>query len=209
MTDNFERVKTDILLRTGANGGPTPRDLLKAIEASNQDFDNGFMEIGGKLDDLTACVKAHHQWTDAVLKPELECMHKDLEAVGPDHDTKHRQHMEADHPHMHEPYREDDSGDRTHWAEREENRTTLSEIIISWTFTKKVAWVAVSAAVVFGVGIAGNAITQSTTAARDREALKQEVLDQGAAEREQLRLDLIDAIRDSNNLRAPAPEVAP
>ena len=39
MADNFERVKSEILKRTSGNGGPTPLDLLEAIEATNEDND--------------------------------------------------------------------------------------------------------------------------------------------------------------------------
>ena len=39
MSDKFEQVKTDILKRTTGNGGPTPLDLLNAIEATNTDND--------------------------------------------------------------------------------------------------------------------------------------------------------------------------
>ena len=39
MSDHFEQVKTDILKRTAENGGPTPLDLLNAIEATNTDND--------------------------------------------------------------------------------------------------------------------------------------------------------------------------
>jgi len=41
MTDHFEQVKSEILRRTAENGGPTPGDLLDALEATNEDFDNG------------------------------------------------------------------------------------------------------------------------------------------------------------------------
>ncbi len=41
MTDHFEKVKSEILRRTAKNGGPTPGDLLDALEATNEDFDNG------------------------------------------------------------------------------------------------------------------------------------------------------------------------
>jgi len=39
VSDHFERVKTEILQRTTGNGGPTPLDLLNAIEATNTDQD--------------------------------------------------------------------------------------------------------------------------------------------------------------------------
>lgn len=41
MSDHFERVKSEILQRTAKNGGPTSGDLLKALEATNEDFDEG------------------------------------------------------------------------------------------------------------------------------------------------------------------------
>jgi hypothetical protein len=41
MSDHFEKVKSEILRRTSKNGGPTPADLLDAIEATNEDFDAG------------------------------------------------------------------------------------------------------------------------------------------------------------------------
>jgi len=51
MADNFERVKSDILKRTSGNGGPTPLDLLEAIEATNEDNDLGHAAI---MDGLNA-----------------------------------------------------------------------------------------------------------------------------------------------------------
>ena len=40
MSDHFEKAKSDILARTKDNGGPTPFDLLEALEATNDDFDD-------------------------------------------------------------------------------------------------------------------------------------------------------------------------
>jgi len=51
VSDNFERVKTEILQRTSGNGGPTPRDLLEAIEATNTDNDEDHKLIIKKIDD--------------------------------------------------------------------------------------------------------------------------------------------------------------
>jgi len=45
MSDHFERVKSEILRRTAENGGPTPGDLLDALEATNDDFDNGLSGV--------------------------------------------------------------------------------------------------------------------------------------------------------------------
>jgi len=41
MSDHFEKVKSEILRRAAKNGGPTSGDLLDALEATNEDFDNG------------------------------------------------------------------------------------------------------------------------------------------------------------------------
>jgi len=50
MSDHFEEVKTDILARTAGNGGPSPRDLLLAIEATNTDNDEDHRLIVDKID---------------------------------------------------------------------------------------------------------------------------------------------------------------
>ena len=51
MSDHFERVKTDILKRTLTNGGPTPLDLLEALEATNEDNDEDHKVIIQTLSD--------------------------------------------------------------------------------------------------------------------------------------------------------------
>ena len=45
MSDNFERVKTEILKRSLENGGVTTGDLLEAIEATNTDNDEAHDDI--------------------------------------------------------------------------------------------------------------------------------------------------------------------
>lgn len=45
MSDHFEKVKTEILKRAAENGGPTSRDLLEALEATNEDNDEAHVHI--------------------------------------------------------------------------------------------------------------------------------------------------------------------
>jgi hypothetical protein len=63
MSDHFEQAKNDILFRTEGNGGPTPRDLLLAIEALAQDSDDQHsesMDANATLQELLArhCIEA-------------------------------------------------------------------------------------------------------------------------------------------------------
>ena len=64
MSDHFERVKSEILRRSAKNGGPTSGDLLDALEATNEDFDNSLGVVSKLLSDhvkedkLRAKVKA-------------------------------------------------------------------------------------------------------------------------------------------------------
>jgi hypothetical protein len=51
MSDHFEKAKDDILARTADNGGPSPYDLLLAIEATNTDNDEDHKTIIKKIDD--------------------------------------------------------------------------------------------------------------------------------------------------------------
>jgi len=74
MADNFERVKSDILKRTAGNGGPTPLDLLEAIEATNEDNDLAHTAI---MDGLNAHLVQAENFFDRVQK--LEAYREDSE----------------------------------------------------------------------------------------------------------------------------------
>lgn len=74
MADNFERVKTEILQRTAGNGGPTPRDLLEAIEATNTDNDLAHTAI---MEGLEAHLVQAEIFFDRVQK--LEAYREDSE----------------------------------------------------------------------------------------------------------------------------------
>lgn len=58
MSDNFERLKTDILRRTADDGGPTALDLLNAIEATNDDNDADHAVIMARLDKKRVLLQA-------------------------------------------------------------------------------------------------------------------------------------------------------
>ena len=74
MADNFERVKSEILKRTTGNGGPTPLDLLEAIEATNEDNDLAHTAI---MDGLSAHLVQAEIFFDRVQK--LEAYREDSE----------------------------------------------------------------------------------------------------------------------------------
>ena len=74
MADNFERVKSEILKRTSGNGGPTPLDLLEAIEATNEDNDLAHTAI---MEGLDAHLVQAEMFFDRVQK--LEAYREDSE----------------------------------------------------------------------------------------------------------------------------------
>lgn len=68
MSDHFEHAKDDILMRTEGNGGPTPRDLLLAIEALAQDSDEQHTESMDANATLQELLSTH--CTEAELRDE-------------------------------------------------------------------------------------------------------------------------------------------
>jgi hypothetical protein len=71
MSDHFERAKDDILLRTNENGGPTPKDLLIAMQALGTDVDEA---VGG----LERALKANHVETKQLAARNLNLIERHL-----------------------------------------------------------------------------------------------------------------------------------
>jgi hypothetical protein len=57
VTDSFDRVVGDILVRTSTNGGPTSADLLQAMRASHDDSASWHASAGARLEDLDERLK--------------------------------------------------------------------------------------------------------------------------------------------------------
>ena len=101
MADNFERVKSDILKRTSGNGGPTPLDLLEAIEATNEDNDLAHTAI---MDGLSAHLVQAENFFDRVQKleayredSEKNCARRIKQLWKEEHLPVHAQHVEEMH----------------------------------------------------------------------------------------------------------------
>jgi hypothetical protein len=77
MADHFEKAKDEILLKTDGNGGPTNRDMLKAMGALALDVDEA-------IDGLDKKNKARHDETIAVLDlqaAEITCCQQDIDVL--------------------------------------------------------------------------------------------------------------------------------
>jgi len=77
MADHFEKAKDEILLKTDGNGGPTNRDMLKAMGALALDVDEA-------IDGLDKKNKARHDETISVLDlqaAEITCCQEDINVL--------------------------------------------------------------------------------------------------------------------------------
>jgi len=77
MADHFEKAKDEILLKTDGNGGPTNRDMLKAIGALALDVDEAIAGLDKKN-------KTRHDETLKVLDmqaAEITCCQEDINVL--------------------------------------------------------------------------------------------------------------------------------
>jgi hypothetical protein len=77
VADHFEKAKDEILLKTDGNGGPTNRDMLKAMGALALDVDEA-------IDGLDKKNKARHDETLKVLDMqgvEITCCQEDIDVL--------------------------------------------------------------------------------------------------------------------------------
>ena len=183
MADHFEKAKDEILQRTEGNGGPTNRDMLKAMGALALDVDES-------IDALDKKNKARHDETIKALDfqaAEIGCCQEDIvvlqrwradssltcvakvreiatEVTNELHAPTHAMHMAEHHG---EPRRQDDPSDAEFTEHREpafphteDNDRSFREILAGWSLLKKLAWLIVSTLIagilLFGISYYGS-----------------------------------------------------
>jgi hypothetical protein len=181
MADNFEEAKDEILLRTDSNGGPSNRDMLKAMGALAKDVDNAVAGLDKKMtaqhEESVAAMKEHISYANVRDEgiAELQewrrrssetCVARvreiAAEVAAELHGPTHQLHMAEFHGR-----REDDPADSEFLEVRESahpqpdaDATTILELVRGWTAFKKVAWLIISTAVagtiLFGISYYGS-----------------------------------------------------
>ncbi len=108
MADRGERAVRKLLQEK--NGKPwTAKDMRELIFAQADDQEDDHIEtmkriavMDADLADARAAMLLHHEWADTELKPAVQKLREDVDAVAPDHAVTHAAHM-AEH---HAPRRE-------------------------------------------------------------------------------------------------------
>jgi len=173
MADHFENAKDEILLRTEGNGGPSNRDMLKAMGALAKDVDEAIDALDEKQekrhDESVAAMKEHicfanvrderiialEKWREESSKKCVERMTAIAKQVAKDvHDPVHAAHLAADHTkNGRDP---NDPSDAQFLEKRESafptgDQRTLFELILGWGILKWVITGACMALIVWGV----------------------------------------------------------
>lgn len=171
MADHFEKAKDDILLRTEGNGGPSNRDMLKAMGALAQDMDEAIDALDKRQktrhDESVAAMKEHICYAD-VRDERLEALetwrHESSEkcvermtAIAKEvaatvaaevHAPVHEMHMAREH-------NGGDQGEQEGMFPTGDKRT-LMEIIFGWSILKWAVAGACMAGIVFGISYWGS-----------------------------------------------------
>lgn len=183
MSDHFEKAKDDILLRTDGNGGPTNRDMLKAMGALALDVDEAMDELDERQkkrhiesvvamkEHVLTAVRRDEQirdlqgWREKSSASCVERMTKIAETVTRElHGSVHEQHMAEFHG---KPRRMDDPPDSEFTETREsafpgsaEDDRSVRELLMGWSLFKKLTWLIVSTVVagilLFGISYYGS-----------------------------------------------------
>ena len=181
MADHFEKAKDEILQRTEGNGGPTNRDMLKAMGALAQDVDESIETLDKKQ-------KTRHDETLKALDfqaAEIGCCEEDIavlqrwrtessltcvakvreiaaEVSKELHAPTHAMHMAEHHG---EPRRQSDPSNAEFVEKRKsvvvtDDDRSFREILAGWSLLKKLAWLIVSTLIagilLFGISYYGS-----------------------------------------------------
>ena len=157
MADHFEKAKDDILLRTEGNGGPSNRDMLKALAALAEDQDDQHKESMQALaehkiesDVRDAQIAEINEWRTKSAITCVERMTTIAKQVSADvHGPMHEIHLAKEHA------REQSNPADSRFLEVHESThpgpepdpTTILELVKSWTLFKKITWLVVSTAI--------------------------------------------------------------
>ena len=155
MADHFEKAKDDILLRTEGNGGPTNRDMLKAISALAEDQDVQHKESMAALADHKVEANVRdvqiaelQEWRrrsseTCIAKVREIAAEVAAELHGPAHQLHLAQHHGRD---MTDPADSQflETRESAHPGQ-EPDAATILELVKGWTLFKKIAYVALSA----------------------------------------------------------------
>lgn len=151
MSDHFEKAKDDILKRTVGNGGPTPLDLLDALQGLADDMDDKHTENVGSIDELKTTVAKHLDEAAVrdrrirgleakVIRWEEECpvrLEAVIETAVARSEAKHQDHHNKYLSSITKPRRKDDAGGKDYRKDREESR----QVWLMWMVGSKVTYV--------------------------------------------------------------------
>jgi len=180
LADHFEKAKDEILQRTEGNGGPTNRDMLKAMGALAQDVDESIETLDKKqknrhdqsfkvLSDHLEDAKVYNERITTLeswrTESSLTCVAKVREIASEVskelHAPTHAMHMAEHHG---EPRRQDDPSNAEFVEKRKpvvvtDDDRSFREILAGWSLLKKLAWLIVSTVIagilLFGISYYG------------------------------------------------------
>ena len=181
MADHFEKAKDEILQRTEGNGGPTNRDMLKAMGALAQDVDESIETLDKKqktrhdqsfkvLSDHLEDAKVYNERITTLegwrTESSLTCVAKVREIAAEVskelHAPTHAMHMAEHHG---EPRRQSDPSNAEFVEKRKsvvvtDDDRSFREILAGWSLLKKLAWLIVSTLIagilLFGISYYGS-----------------------------------------------------